>query len=289
MRSLWEDIRYKVLRSGSRVNLLIGINVAVFLILGLFTILEKLTTRQAIFSGIVTDYLAVPANLSKLLSRFWTPFTYMFLHDGIFHILFNMLWLYWLGRIFEEYLGGKKLLTVYILGGLAGAFLYIAAYNIFPLFAQDKLISQAVGASAGVIAIVVATATLLPDYTIGLLLLGPVKLKWIAVFYVAISFLSVAGPNAGGNIAHIGGALIGFLYIKQLRNGNRWGAMWNRIFKPKPKMRIVSRNLTNDVSYMPSQEEIDHILDKINISGTKSLNKNEKIMLDRWSNDQKKS
>ncbi|MGV8879008.1 MAG: rhomboid family intramembrane serine protease [Sphingobacteriaceae bacterium] len=289
MRSLWEDIQYKVLQSGSRVNLLIGINAAVFLIFGLFTILEKLTTGNHNFNDLVINYLAVPANLSNLLTRFWTPFTYMFLHDGIFHILFNMLWLYWLGRIFEEYLSGKKLLPVYILGGLAGALLYIIAYNVFPLFAQEKLDSHAVGASAGVIAVVVATATLLPDYTIGLLILGPVKLKWIAVFYVVISFLNVAGPNAGGNFAHLGGALIGFLYVKQLRNGNSWGAFWNRIFKRKPKMRVVSRNHTLHTSYMPSQEEIDHILDKINLSGFNSLSKNEKIMLARWSDDQKKS
>lgn len=289
MSSLWEDIRYKVLRSGSRVNLLIGINVAVFILFGAFGILEKLTTKQTIISDMLTGLLAVPSNLSKLLIRFWTPFTYMFLHAGIFHILFNMLWLYWLGRIFEEYLGGKKLITVYILGGVAGAFLFIAAYNIFPLFAQDKLISQAVGASAGVIAIVVATATLLPNYTIGLLFLGPVKLKWIALFYVLISFLSATGTNAGGNITHIGGAIIGFIYIKQLRSGKDWGKIWNIFSKRKPKMRVVSGNTTKNPSSMPSQEEIDLILDKINQSGVKSLTKNEKTMLSKVSDDQKKS
>jgi membrane associated rhomboid family serine protease len=177
---MWEEIRTQVFRSGNRLNLLIGINVIVFLFLSLLGVVEMLTTRNAAISAVLNDYLAVP----KLLIRFWTPLTYMFLHSGFFHILFNMLWFYWMGNIFQEYLGGKKLVDLYIIGGLAGAFLYVLFYNIFPLFADVKTVSTTVGASAAVMAIIVATATLLPDYTIQLLFLGSVKLKWIALFYV---------------------------------------------------------------------------------------------------------
>lgn len=287
MSSLWEEIRYTVLQSGSRVKLLIGINVAVFFVFGFLKIIETLTTGQSTWIDLITNYLAVPADLHKLLYHFWTPLTYMFLHQGIFHILFNMLWLYWMGRIFEEYLGGKKLTTVYILGGLAGALLYVLAYNIFPLFEPVKAISYTVGAPAGVIAIVVATATLLPNYTIGLLFLGPVKLKWIALFYVLISFLGVTGSNAGGEIAHLGGALLGFVYIKQIRRGNDWGKSLEKLFKRPSKLKVVHGGKQN-TGALPSQEEIDRILDKISKSGYDSLSKQEKNTLFKVSDDQEK-
>ena len=142
---MWEEIRTQVFRSGNRLNLLIGINVIVFLFLSLLGVIEMLTTRNAAITHLLNDYLAVPSYLPKLLVRFWTPLTYMFLHNGFFHILFNMLWFYWLGSIFQEYLGGKKLVDLYIIGGLAGAFLYVLFYNIFPLFSDVKTVSTTVG------------------------------------------------------------------------------------------------------------------------------------------------
>jgi len=287
MSTIWEEIRFKVIHSGSRLNLLIGINVGVFLILGIVYVFELLTTRQAGLHDLMVSYLAVPAYLPKLLTKFWTPITYMFMHDGFFHLLFNMLWFFWIGQIFEEYLGGTKLITLYFIGGLAGALVYILAYNFFPLFADVKVFSSAVGASASVMAIIVGTATLLPDYTISMMFFGAVKLKWMALAYVLFDLLSVAGPNAGGEFAHLGGALVGFIYIRQLSGGHDWGSSLEKVFQPKSKLKIASKNASRNTNSKPRQDEVDYILDKISKSGYDSLSKQEKETLFRASNDDK--
>jgi membrane associated rhomboid family serine protease len=287
MSTLWQTIQYKMLKSGSRVNLLIGINVFVYLAVNIPAIIEQLFVGfgNSAIIAYSNDYLLLPSYLPKLLTRFWTPFTYMFMHAGIFHILFNMLWLYWLGQIFEEYLGHKRTIGLYILGGLSGALFFILAYNFLPAFAGAVDGSTVVGASAGVMAIIIATATLLPDYTISLILIGPVKLKWIAIFYIILDFLSVAGPNAGGEIAHLGGALFGFIYIKQLQRGHDWVGAITGIFKPKSKLMATTGNSDRNSSSKPRQEEIDRILDKISQTGYDSLNKQEKEILFRASKD----
>ncbi|HTK20965.1 MAG TPA: rhomboid family intramembrane serine protease [Mucilaginibacter sp.] len=281
----WQQIQYKMLRSGSRVNLLIGINVFVFLLVNVAGVIDRLVFRSNFIDFYSDELLLLPSFLPKLASHFWTPFTYMFMHAGIFHILFNMLWLYWFGQIFEEYLGNKRTIGLYLLGGLTGAIFFVAAYNIFPFFADELSRSTVVGASASVMAIIVATATLLPDYSLNLILLGPIKLKWIALFYVIIDFLSIAGPNAGGEFAHLGGALFGFIYIKQLQRGHDWIGGIAGIFKKKSKMKVVSRNSDRNASGKPRQDEIDRILDKITESGYESLNKQEKEILARASKD----
>ncbi len=285
MSTLWQNIQYKMLKSGSRANLLIGINVFVFLLVNITAVIERLVFRSELITYYSNEYLLLPSFLPKLLTRFWTPLTYMFMHAGIFHILFNMLWLYWMGQIFEEYLGKKRTIGLYILGGLSGALFFVAADNIFPFFAVAVNGSTVVGASASVMAIIIATATLLPDYRISLILIGPVKLKWIAIFYVVIDFLSIAGPNAGGEFSHLGGALFGFIYIKQLQKGNDWIGALTSIFKSRSKLKVASKNSDKNSNGKPRQEEIDRILDKISQSGYESLNKQEKEVLFRASKD----
>lgn len=287
MSTLWQNIQYKMLKSGSRVNLLIGINVLVFLLVFIPATIEQLYRGfgNSVILTYTDEYLKMPAYLPKLLTRFWTPLTYMFMHAGFFHILFNMLWLYWMGQIFEEYLGNKRIIGLYILGGLSGALFFIGAYNIFPAFSGYVAGSTIVGASAGVTAVIIATATLLPDYSINLILIGPVKLKWIALFYILIDFLGVVGPNAGGEFSHLGGALFGFIYIKQLQRGHDWIGAITGIFKPSPKLKVASKNSGKNSSSKPRQEEIDRILDKISQTGYESLNKQEKELLFRASKD----
>lgn len=284
----YNELKYKIFNSGSRVNLFIGINVIVFLIINIIKVVQWLFTKQTTIADLVTEYLAVPTYLQELLYKIWTPFTYMFLHDGLLHILFNMLWLFWMGRIFEEFLNAKKLTFVYLCGGLAGAFFYILCYNLIPAFSDQVMFSRAVGASAAVTAVVIATATLLPDYTISLLLFGPVKLKWIALIYIIIDFISLTGSNAGGHLAHLGGAILGFLYIKSLQNGNDWSKLFENIFKPRKKLKVVSKNYTTSntkasSNYLPDQELIDEILDKISQSGYDKLTPKEKEILFRAS------
>jgi len=277
-----------MLRSGSKLNLLIGINIIVFLLLNVTDVIAKFlfnTTAIAYFSN---EYLSLPAYLPKLLTHFWTPVTYMFMHDGIWHILFNMLWFYWFGQIFEEFLGKKRILGLYFMGGLAGAFLFVFSYNVFPFFTHVNAAagSTLVGASASVMAIMVATATLLPDYTLPLILIGPVKLKWLVLFFIVIDFLGITGLNAGGEISHLGGALIGFVYIRQLQKGHDWIGSIVNAFSPKPKLKVVSNNTSRKSYDLPRQEEVDLILDKISKSGYDSLSKQEKEILFRASNNE---
>ncbi|WP_183575922.1 rhomboid family intramembrane serine protease [Mucilaginibacter sp. X5P1] len=290
MSTLWQNISSKMLRSGSKLYLLIGINVIVYLAINIPAVVEWLFTGSMdVITYYSNEYLALPAYLPKLLVRFWTPLTYMFMHAGIFHILFNMLWLYWIGQIFEEFSGYKRTVGLYLMGGFAGALFYILSYNFFPVFAAALPLSTAVGASASVMAVIVATATLLPDYTIPLFIIGPVKLKWIAIAYVVFDFISIAGPNSGGEIAHLGGALIGFVYIKRLQKGHDWISSITNLFKSGPRLsnlKVVARNTAKKGPSRPRQEDVDRILDKISTNGYESLNKEEKEILFRASKNE---
>ena len=285
MSTLWKDIKFKMLHSGSRVMLLIWINILVYVAVNVTGTIEAIFFRSRYIDLYSDEYLRLPSYLPLLLRRPWTAFTYMFMHAGVFHILFNMLIFYWIGQIFEEYLGNKRTIGLYILGGLSGAFFFVLFYNILPYFTQQPglvALSTVVGASAAVMTIVVATATLLPDYTIFLMLIGPVKLKWIALFYVVVDFIEIAGSNAGGELSHLGGALFGFIYIKQLQRGHDMVGFFTNLFKKRSKLKVVRGNAKGN---KPSQEEIDRILDKITESGPDSLTKQEKEILLRASKD----
>jgi len=274
---------------------LIIINVAVFVVMALIFVFTSFTSLDGVWAAISKQF-HIPSQFSEFVTRPWTMFTYMFMHDlfSILHILFNMLFLYWFGRLFVEYLGSDKLIALYVLGGIAGAVLYLMAYNLIPNpppFLSGR--AEMVGASGAIFAVMVATATLIPNYTFFLLFIGPVKIKYIVAVYVFISILYSVGGNAGGNIAHLGGALMGFVYMKQLQAGSNWGGWitvtldWFKdLFKEKPKVKVsyrkerasTTRSTTVEkASY--TQEEIDRILDKISEGGYESLTKDEKEKL----------
>lgn len=281
-KSIGNELWYKMVQSGSRLNLFIGINAIVFVLIGLLNVVEFLFMRESPLAGLITSYLSVPAYLPALAGKFWTPFTYMFVHAGLFHFFFNMLWLYWLGQIFEDFLNTRQFTFTYIAGGLAGAFLFVLFFNIFPAFSQTIQYSlPLVGSSASVMAIVVATATLLPDYAIRLLFFGNVKLKFLAIVYIILDIIGIAGFNAGGSIAHLGGALLGFVFIKQLQSGNDWSKLLSR----RKKLKVIRNNVhSKNHNNIPDQEVIDNILDKISKSGYDSLTKKEKEQLFKASN-----
>lgn len=281
-RSISNELWYKVVQSGSRLNLFIGINAAIFVLLGLLAVAEFLFTGGAPLADWLTLQLSVPAYLPSLAGKFWTPFTYMFAHRELFHFFFNMLWLYWMGRIFEDFLNKRQFTFTYLAGGIAGAVLFIIAYNIFPAFKETVALSPPlIGASASVMAIVVATATLLPDYSISLLFFGAVRLKYLVMVYVLLDVIGIAGLNAGGSIAHLGGALFGFIFIKQLQAGHDW----SKIFDRKKRLRVIKNDTrSKQASSVPDQEVIDNILDKISRSGYDSLTKKEKEQLFKASN-----
>ncbi|MGZ3763714.1 MAG: rhomboid family intramembrane serine protease, partial [Mucilaginibacter sp.] len=148
MNTLWKEIKFKMLHSGSKIGLLIGINIIVFIVINVPGVIEWLFTRNNLIGYYADEYLLLPAYLPKIPSRFWTPITYMFMHAGILHIFFNMLWLYWIGQIFEEYLGNKRTIGLYLLSGLSGALLFVLAYNFLPVFSAAVSRSVVVGASA---------------------------------------------------------------------------------------------------------------------------------------------
>jgi membrane associated rhomboid family serine protease len=288
MSTLWQNIQHRVLRSNSKLNLLIGLNIGIYLLVNIPATIEGIFFRSAHIQDFSNEYLLLPAALPKLLTHFWTPLTYMFMHAGIFHILFNMLGLYWFGQIFEEYLGNKRTIGLYLMGGFTGALFFILAFNTLPIFTSEHAASTTtlVGASAATMAIIVATATLLPDFTISLIFIGPVKLKWLALFFVIVDFLSIIGPNAGGELSHLGGAFIGFVYIKRLQKGNDWIDSISNWFKPKSKLKVVSKNSARPAQGKPRQEEVDFILDKISKSGYDNLSKQEKEVLFRASKNE---
>jgi len=286
----WQNIYYRVFKSGSKLYMLIGINVIVFLAIGAASVLENLVLNSDNVYQLAYSYLTLPSYLPRLAAHFWTPLTYMFMHADFLHLLFNMLWLYWLGQIFEEFLGDKRILGLYLMGGLAGALFFVGSYNLFPMFTQNGIYvgASVVGASASVMAIIAAAATITPNYEIMLFGILPIKLKWIAVFYVATGFWGIKGPNAGGEIAHLGGALMGFIYVKQLQRGNDWIAGIANLFKFKKrsKLKVASTNRNIVTDDAPRQEEIDRILDKISTTGYDNLSKQEKDTLFRASKKQ---
>jgi membrane associated rhomboid family serine protease len=300
MSSIIDELKGNFQRANNALNQLIIINVVVFVLLGTLTVVSTLIDDGKLFD-MVFKQLAIPSSLSLLIYKPWTILTYAFVHSlsSLFHILFNMLVLYWFGRLVQEYIGSPKVVNLYVLGALAGALTYILAYNFIPFFADRAAGSMMVGASAAVYAISVAAATLLPDYRFNLLFIGPVRIKYIVGAYIFLSFLGSVGPNAGGNIAHLGGAVIGFYYIYALRNGTDIGLWIQRslafikaLFGKQPKIKVTYRK-SSDASAGTSkaskaspaktssinQDEIDAILDKISEKGYESLSTEEKQKL----------
>ncbi|HOW41714.1 MAG TPA: rhomboid family intramembrane serine protease, partial [Bacteroidales bacterium] len=210
------------------------------------------------------------------------------------HILFNMLWLYWFGTIFLQYLDQKKLVSVYLLGGISGAVLYILSFNIFPAFRDIVSESVAIGASASVMAVVIAIAAYVPDYTVSLFLFGRIKIKYMALAILVLTSFMDFSVNSGGKLAHIGGALFGYLYTLNLRQGKDLGKGINRIIdsvvtfiKPGKKMKVTYKKPADDYEYnkvkAEQQTKINAILDKISKAGYDSLTKEEKDTLFRES------
>jgi len=285
---IWDEIKL-TFRNGSNLTRLIYINIVVFVLLSIVAGIGFLLNNQEI-SGKALDLFSVPASFNALLLRPWTLITYMFTHKDIWHILFNMLWLYWFGRIFLEYLDERKLVAVYLLGGISGALVYILSFNIFPAFTGVVADSVAIGASASVMAIVIAIAAYVPDYTVQLFLFGRIKIKYMALAIFILTSIMDFSVNSGGKLAHIGGALFGYFYIINLRHGRDIGKGFNRIidlfatiFKPRKKLKVTYKKVATEYEYnkikTEHQKRINNILDKISKGGYESLTKEEKEAL----------
>ena len=274
-------------KQGTILNKLIYINVGLFLLFSIFGVFSFMF--QFDFQPILNK-LYLPAEKSKLLSQPWTCITYMFLHNSFLHLLFNMIWLHFSGKIFLQYLNPKQLLSTYILGGISGGLLFIIAYNYIPALTIYTQNAHALGASASVLAIVAAIATYSPNYSVRFPFIGIIKLKHIAIFSVILDFISIPKGNAGGHIAHLGGALFGYFYIKQLQKGNDYSIGFTKLmnsltalFKPKSKFKTVHKRPKTDQQFNTEKSEkqkaVDLVLEKISKSGYESLSKNEKATL----------
>jgi len=298
----FEDVK-KFFKSKNMLVRLIIINVAVWLMIRFLDVLFDLFNLNVTEN--IIAWLAVPAALGNLIFKPWTPITYMFLHYDFWHILFNMLWLYWFGRIFLEYLNERQLLSTYLFGGLAGALLYIISFNIFPKFQDTYIQSIALGASASVMAVVVAISYYVPNYKIHLLFLGPVRIIYIALFSIGLDIIMIKSSNSGGHLAHLGGAIWGFYFVYMLKKGTDLSSLIKGLSLSKIKSyfyrsrKTKFKNVYTNTSKRPvsdedynlkknmDQKKIDKILDKISKSGYESLTKEEKEMLFRTSNKNK--
>jgi membrane associated rhomboid family serine protease len=281
-------------RTGNNLTKLIYINIALFIIIAVIGVVGVLLKNSDITYETIR-FLSVPSSLPVLLVRPWTLITYMFTHKELLHILVNLLWLYWFGKIFLEYLDQKKLVAVYLLGGISGAITYVISYNVFPAF--QSVVEDSVpllGASASVMAIVVAIAAYVPDYTVYLFLLGRVKIKYIALGIFIFTSIMDFSVNSGGKLAHIGGALFGYLYILSYRQGHDLGRWINKaidfivtLFKPAKRLKVTYKKPADEYEYnkikADHQQEINKILDKISKGGYDSLTKTEKEILFRES------
>jgi len=282
-------------KNGTVLTRLIYINLAVFLALHIAIIFLYLFSAEEVVYNII-EWLAVPADLRVLLIVPWSVVTYMFLHKDFFHILFNLLWLYWFGKIFLSYMDEKRFLNVYLLGGISGALLFILAYNVVPVLSQQSSNSIAMGASAAVMAIVIATATYAPNHVIYLMFIGPVRILWVALVGFILSSMVDFSVNTGGKIAHMGGALFGYLFILRYKQGKditRWFTVIMdgifSFFKPRKKVKVTHKRTDNDYVYnavkKEKQKNIDSILDKISKTGYDSLTKEEKETLFKMGKD----
>ncbi len=304
VQSIWDDVK-AAFNHGNMVSRLIIVNVAVFVFVWLLYLLLLISfghtgNHHRLFDNFI-EYFCMSADWQHLLTRPWGLITNMFLHQEPLHILFNMLFLYWFGRIVGDLIGDHRILPLYLIGGLAGALLFFAFANLLSVG------QFAMGASAGVMAIVVAAGVLSPDREMHLLLIGPVRLKYVVLVLLILDLVSIGkNMNTGGHIAHLGGAAMGALFIHQLRQGSDWSSPINKVLdailsffrrikghprKTGPRMvykntvkttQQASRNKQaagKQAGQKSHQEELDAILDKIKQSGYDSLNNEEKEFL----------
>lgn len=283
-------------KRGNIVIRFVFINVGVFVVTSLSTVVFVLFNKDV---APALRLFELPASVARFLYQPWSLITYMFMHADILHILFNMLWLYWFGTMFLYFFTSRHLRSVYVFGGLCGGLLYMLSYNIFPYFSGLAGHSFMVGASASILAIVTATAYREPNYPIRLLLIGTIRLKYLALFVVLLDLLFLTSSNAGGHISHLGGALAGLWFAVSLSKGTDITAWINKIldafislfdkktWRRKPKMKVHYGNgrtaRQKDYDYNAQKktrsDEIDRILDKLKKSGYESLTAEEKKSL----------
>lgn len=294
MNGFVDDLRHAWNRPESGLIRLILLNVFLYAGLSIFYLVCSFGSWLTTYYEVL-NFFTLPADPSKLLFRPWTLLTYGFSHTDFFHILSNMLMLYWFGIILKDLYRSRRVVAVYVWGVLTGGICYLLFANLVPGF-SSLTHGHLIGASAGVYAVTVATATLAPDYVMHLLLIGPVRIKYIAAVALFLSFIGTASQNAGGNLAHLGGGLMGYLFVVNMRRGRDWSLPVTavvesvsglfqrkrstiRVSHRKETVGGYSRRTSSSYADEPDQQTIDAILDKISEYGYDKLTPEEKQTL----------
>lgn len=292
-----KDELIQTYKEGNILTKLILINGAVFLVLALIYVTLFLCSSTIDPSY----YVSLPAHLGSFYMQPWTIFTYMFVHSNIIHYLCNMLMLYWIGNLFIQFFSERDCLNMYIMGGLAGGVLYLICYTVIPVLESTSFYTNLSGASAAITALAVAVGIYQPEYQVKLALIGDIKLKWVAISIIVLSLVLIPDGNAGGCISHLGGALAGFFFIKQIQKGKNiaeWiGKILDKIqslFGTKKKWKVAYNKFdtkhSTDGEYnmhrKSQQEELDALLDKVKRVGFANMTQKEKQKLQELSKKQ---
>ena len=289
--NLIEDFKWQFRKGDNALIKIILINVIVFVVMHVIFVFCSLAGKENFYFTYIYSQFELPSPILEFIRKPWTLITFFFAHHhlGILHILFNMIGLYVFGLVVKEFVGSKKLISLYILGGLAAGLFYLLIFNVLTRVANIPPSATVIGSSGAVLSVVVGAATLVPSYSFFLPIIGSIRIMYIAAFYIFVSFLGIVGSNSGGDVAHLGGALMGFIYAKQLRSGRDLGKWiyllledFPGLFKRKSKLKISYKNngkVSKSTNSAPDQKEIDEILDKISRSGYTSLTKEEQQKL----------
>ena len=291
--SIYSDIKRQI-QSGNMVTRIILINIAVFVVLNLIGMFG------ASLQDSVLSFVELPSSPLMFLKRFWTLVTYMFTQMDFFHILWNMLLLYWFGKIYGDFVGDSKVLPLYLMAGIVGGMVFILT-DFLPTGTSGNAVVM--GASASVMGIMVATATLSPDYSMRLILFGSVKIKWIVlVLFIMDIFRTAGGDNVGGHWAHIGGAVFGYLYIVAYRRGTNMTSFIERLLdrdyraprqapasrppvvRKRSRLSVVHKKDSKQSASISDEDKLDMILEKIKAQGYDNLSQAEKDYLNKMSN-----
>jgi membrane associated rhomboid family serine protease len=301
-----DNYRKKMLlgQDGNALVQLVVVNAVLFVILQFIYCIYRLESlNMAAYQTNVVDWFVLPASLDRLSSRPWTVLTYMFSEQHLFRFIGNMFWLWCFGYILQDLTGNRKLVPIYLYGGVAGAAFFILSYAVFPRLQTQLPNAELVGSNAAIIALAVATTTVAPDYRIFPMINGGIPLWILTLLYVLINFSSIAYGDSGAYIANLAGAGAGFFFIYRLRRGHD-GSIWinrffdwcNDLFNPDKKKK--GRSPKDEFYYKVSgtqpfkkipnvtQQRIDEILDKINQQGVRFLTDEEKEILKRAADEE---
>ncbi len=291
---------------GNALTMLIAINLIVFVILAFIKVVYYFSEADqglAVFYRGFFEWVTLPADWNIFLTRPWTILSHMFVHDtqSIWHIVGNLIWLWVFGYILQDLSGNRSIFPVFLYGAIAGAIAYMVAFNVIPPLKEQLPLARAFGASAGIMAIAIATTTLAPNYRLFQMLNGGIPIWVITVIYLVLDLAMIPEGNAGGHIAHIAGGIMGFVFMSMMKKGHDWGLWMNNVYdwttnlfdpeKPK-KGKVVKSQLFYKSKVKPytktaliTQQKIDELLDKINQKGYHSLTDDEKEILKRASQE----